>query len=68
MAAEGSDEWVKIMADDFTATVSKRILLAQADSHLAQVISPSPSTNLHETLPRCGAHWLLYHTFCYFLD
>uniref|UniRef100_A0A383WKT1 Uncharacterized protein n=1 Tax=Tetradesmus obliquus TaxID=3088 RepID=A0A383WKT1_TETOB len=38
MAAEGSDEWVKIMADDFTATVSKRILLAQADSHLAQLV------------------------------
>lgn len=37
MAAEGSIGWVDIMADDFTATASTRALLAQADSHLAQV-------------------------------
>jgi hypothetical protein len=37
MAAEGPAGWVNILADDFTATVSTRVLLAQADSHLAQV-------------------------------
>jgi hypothetical protein len=37
MAADAPTGWVNILADDFTATVSTRTLLAQADSHLAQV-------------------------------
>jgi hypothetical protein len=40
MAADGPTGWVNILADDFTATVSTRALLAQADSHLAQVTEP----------------------------
>jgi hypothetical protein len=40
MAAEQAAGWVKILADDYAATVSTRALLAQADSHLAQVIEP----------------------------
>jgi hypothetical protein len=42
MAAEQAAGWVKILADDYAATVSTRALLAQADSHLAQVIEPNP--------------------------
>jgi hypothetical protein len=44
MAADGPTGWVKILAGDYAATVSTRALLAQANSHLAQVIEPIAQT------------------------